>query len=83
MWTIINSLHQDARSAVKWQEEILKQFLVEQGLRQGRVLSTEFYKVYNDGLFAKNATRIGPIICVAPACADDTVVAADCPEVLQ
>ena len=37
--------------------------------------------MYNDGLFdrltiAKNATRIGPVICIAPACAD-------CPEVLQ
>ena len=47
-----------------------------------------FYKVYNDGLLdrltiAKNATRIRPVICVAPACADDTVVATDCPEVLQ
>ena len=26
MWTIINSLHQDARSAIKWQGEISKQF---------------------------------------------------------
>ena len=88
MWTIINSLHQDARSAVKWQGEISKQFRVEQGVRQGGILSTDFYKVYNDGLLdrltiAKNATRIAPVICVAPACADDTVVAADCPEVLQ
>ena len=88
MWTIINSLHQDARSAVKWQGEISKQFREEQGVRQGGILSTDFYKVYNDGLLdrltiAKNATRIGPVICVAPACADDTVVAADCPEVLQ
>ena len=31
----------------------------------------------------KYATRIGPIICVAPVCADNTVVAVDCPEVLQ
>ena len=31
----------------------------------------------------KNATRIGHVICVAPACADDNVVAVDCPEVLQ
>ena len=88
MWTIINSLHQDARSAVKWQGEISKQFRVEQGVRQGGILSTDSYKVYNDGLLdrltiAKNATIIGPVICVAPACADDTVVAADCPEVLQ
>ena len=61
---------------------------MEQGIRQGGILSTDFYKVYNDGLFdrltiANNATRIGPVICVAPACADDTVVAANCPEVLQ
>ena len=88
MWTIINSLHQDARSAVKWQGAISKQFRVEQGVRQGGILSTDFYKVYNDGhldrlTIAKNATRIGPVICVAPACADDTVVAADCPKVLQ
>ena len=31
----------------------------------------------------KNTTRIGTVICVAPASADNTVVAADCPEVLQ
>ena len=61
---------------------------MEQGVRQGGILSTDFYKVHNDGLLdrltiAKNATRIGPVICVAPACADDTVVAADCPDVLH
>ena len=31
----------------------------------------------------KNAARIEPVICVVHACADDTVVAADCPEGLQ
>ena len=40
MSTIINSLHQDARSAVKWQGEISKQFRVEQDVRQGGILST-------------------------------------------
>ena len=50
MWTIINSLHQDARSAAKWQGEISKQFRVEQGVIQGGILSTDFYKVYNYGL---------------------------------
>ena len=50
MWTIINSLHQDARLAVKWRGGISKQFPVEQGVRQGGILSTDFYKVYNDGL---------------------------------
>ena len=88
MWNIINSLHQNARSAVKRRGEISKQVWLEQGVRPGGILSTDFYKVYNNGLLdrlteAENATRIGPVICVAPACADDTVVAADCPEALQ
>ena len=70
------------------QGEISKQFWAEQGVRHGGVLSTDFYKVYNDGLLdrltiAKTATRIGHVICVAPSCADDSVVAADCLEVLQ
>ena len=71
MWTLIKSLHKDAKSAVKWQGEISEQFRVEQGVCQGGILSTDLYKVYNDGLLdrlniAENATRIGPIICVAP-----------------
>ena len=32
---------------------------------------------------ARNATRIGPVICVAPTSADDCTVGADTPEVLQ
>ena len=88
MWTLINSLHKDAKSAVKWQGEISEQFRVEQGVRQGGILSTDLYKVYNDGLLdrltiAENATRIGPIICVAPTCADDCAVGADGPGILQ
>ena len=43
---------------------------MEQGVRQGGILSTDLYKVYKDGLLdrltiVENATRIGPIICVA------------------
>ena len=32
---------------------------------------------------ARNATRIGPVKCVAPTCADDCAVGADTPELLQ
>ena len=41
MLTTINSLHQDARSAVKWQGVISKQFRVEQDVQQGCILSTD------------------------------------------
>ena len=88
MWTLISSFHLVAKSAVKWQSEISEQFRVDQSVNQGGILSTDLYKVYNDGLLdrltlAKNATRIGPIICVAPTCADDCAVDADSPWVLQ
>ena len=88
MWTLINSLHQDAKSAVKWQGEISEQFRVDQGVRQGGILSTDLYKVYNDSLLdrltiAENATKIGPIVCVAPTCADDCAIGADSPGILQ
>ena len=71
LWTLIGSLHQDAKSAVNWQGQISEKFRVEQGVRQGGILSTDLYKVYNDSLLdpltmARNATRIGPVICVAP-----------------
>ena len=86
MWTIINSLYQDTRSAVKWRGEISKHFRVEQGVRQGGILRTDFYKVYNDGLLdrlQKQKKRHKNWTCHLCACADDTVVGADCSEVLQ
>ena len=88
LWTLISSLHQDAKSAVKWQGQISEKFRVEQGVRQGGILSTDLYKVYEDSLLdrlcmARNATTIGPVICAAPACADDCAVLADTPELLQ
>ena len=66
LWTHIGSLHQDAKSAVKWQGQISEKFRVEQRVRQGGILSTDLYKVYNDSLLdrltmARNATSIGPV----------------------
>ena len=63
LWTLISSLHQDAKSAVKWQCQISEKFRVEQGVRQGGILSTDQYKVYEDCLLdrlciARNATTI-------------------------
>ena len=45
LWTLISSLHQDAKSAVKWQGQISEKFRMEQGVRQGGILSTDLYKV--------------------------------------
>ena len=43
MWTLISSLHQDAKSAVKWQGHISEKVRVEQGVRLGEILSTDLY----------------------------------------
>ena len=88
LWTLVNSLHQDAKSAVKWQGDISKKFQVEPGVRQGGILSTDLYKVYSNSLLDrlstnKDATRIGPVIYVAPACADDVAIGADSPDIMQ
>ena len=61
---------------------------MEQGVCQGGILSTDLCKVYEDSLLdrpcmERNAMTIGPVICVAPACADNCAVLADTPELLQ
>ena len=63
LWTLVNSLHQDTQSAVKWQGEISEKFKVDQGVRQGGILSTDLYKVYSNNLLdrltlAKDSTKI-------------------------
>ena len=75
LWTLVNILHQDAQSAVKWQGEISGKFKVDQGVRQGGILhvSMDLYKVYSNNLLdrltlAKDATKIGPMICCSSLC---------------
>ncbi|MEW8548618.1 MAG: reverse transcriptase family protein, partial [Candidatus Thiodiazotropha sp.] len=87
-WSVINSLHRDAQSAVKWFGQVSDKFHVQQGVRQGGILSADLYKVYNNKLLdrltsAGTDTRIGNICCVAPTCADDIAIASDSKILLQ
>ncbi|MCG7879544.1 MAG: reverse transcriptase family protein [Candidatus Thiodiazotropha taylori] len=87
-WNLINSLHRDARSVVKWDGCLSEQFEIQQGVRQGGVLSTDLYKIYANPLLDRlekidNGAKIGDIGCAAPACADDVAVASSKPEPLQ
>ena len=45
-WSLINSLHTNATGSVKWRGEVSNPYLVEQGIRQGGIISTYLYKVY-------------------------------------
>ena len=49
-WNLINSLHTNARTIVKWDGCLSEQFEIQQGVRQGGVLSTDLYKVYKNPL---------------------------------
>ena len=46
----INSLHQESLTSEKWQGQLSESYVNEQGIRQGGVLSTDLFKVYDNGL---------------------------------
>ena len=78
-WSLISSLHRDASSVVKWFGEQSESFRVEQGVRQGGILSADFYKVYLNPLLDRIqhsglGARIGNIICNLSGCADDLAI---------
>lgn len=45
-WNLINSLHRNARSMFKWDGMISISSAIQQGVRQGGILSTDMYKVF-------------------------------------
>lgn len=75
-WLVIESLHRDSLTSVKWQGQISSTYVNQQGVRQGGILSADLFKVYNNGTLyridssGKGAT-IGEIGVQAPTCADD------------
>jgi hypothetical protein len=77
-WGLIKDLHENAKSVVKWEGKLsqLGPFKVNQGVRQGGILSTNLYKLYINQLLNMYETtgigyRIGNISVNSTACADD------------
>jgi len=78
-WQLINSLHTNATTSVKWASNISETFSVSQGIRQGGIMSADLYKIYIDPLLHRLhtsgiGTRIGDVECPASACADDVTL---------
>ena len=76
-WLLINSLHQESLTSVKWQGQLSESYVNEQEVRQGGVLSNDLFKVHVNGLLDRvehfgRGAKIGKIGIEAPACADDT-----------
>jgi hypothetical protein len=46
-WKIIDELHQDTKTGVKWKQQTSEIFSSHQGVKQGGLLSAELYKLYS------------------------------------
>ena len=85
---VIQDLQKDATTRIKWKKHLSDPFRIRQGVRQGGIISTEFYKRYNNTLLnqlddAKHGVFIESIHCAAPTCADDIALLATSPLDLQ
>ncbi|CAC5412369.1 unnamed protein product [Mytilus coruscus] len=75
-WRLIKDLHENVKSVVKWEGNISQPSQVNEGVRQGGVLSTNLYKLYINQLLNMYVTtgagyKIGNISVNSTACADD------------
>ena len=81
-WTIIDELHRNMRSCVKWNDCISDEINVQQGVKQGGLLSADLFKLYIEDLLhtfqeMDSGAQIGDITVNAIACADDIALIAD------
>ena len=79
LWLTLSSMYSDAVTSVKWGPHISSSFPIKQGVRQGGILSTTHYNLFNNGLLhmldeSGLGARIGCFKCGAPTCADDVAV---------
>ncbi|MES9904544.1 MAG: reverse transcriptase family protein [Sedimenticola sp.] len=81
MWPVIQSMYSDLSGKVKWSSEVSDSFKIHQGVRQGGILSTLFYKIYINQLLLDLESQhmgkhIGTVYVGCPTCADDVLLMA-------
>ena len=87
-WCLIDSLHNEATSRVKWQGQLSDEFEILQGVRQGGILSAMEYKRYVNPLLDQLQNSycgayIGTTHIACPTVADDVSLTATNPADLQ
>ena len=87
-WLVIDSLHKDSLTSVKWQGQISPTYVNQKGVRQGGILSADLFKVYNNGTLERiddsgDGATIGNVGVQAPTCADDLTVMSNTANGLQ
>ena len=88
IWLIVQELYSGLTAKIKWKSVLGDSFKVFQGVRQGGVISTRFYKVYVNGFMIELRMNslgkwIGYIYVGCPTCADDALLITEDPEELQ
>ncbi|MES9879604.1 MAG: reverse transcriptase family protein [Sedimenticola sp.] len=79
MWSAIRSMYTGLTGRVKWFSDVSDGFDILQGVRQGGILSTHFYKTYINSLLLDIESRrlgkhIGTTFMGCPTCADDVLL---------
>ncbi|XP_063427215.1 uncharacterized protein LOC134710750 [Mytilus trossulus] len=87
-WLLIDEIHKNTESRIKWSTEISEKISVLQGVKQGGLLSADLYKIYIEDLLNtfENTTsgcEIGETLINAVACADDVAIVSENPHELQ
>ena len=82
LWLTLSCMYSDAITFVKWGPHISSSFPIKQDVRQGGILSTTHYKLFNNSLLRTMeesglGASIGCFKCGAPTCADDVAVLGD------
>ena len=88
IWHIINRWYTSCSSAVLWNSQLSEEFPIEQGVRQGGVLSPFLYCLFVDELLdtltsSGLGVSIQGLYCGAPMYADDLALIASSPNELQ
>ncbi|VDI73390.1 Hypothetical predicted protein, partial [Mytilus galloprovincialis] len=78
-WDVIEDMYNGVTSTVKWQGDTSLSFSIDQGVRQGGILSSHLYKQYINELLSELDTHnmgisIGNTYAGCPSCADDIVL---------
>ena len=76
IWHLLNNWYRNSTSAVLWNSCISRSFNIQQGVRQGAILSPLLYSLFVDSLLDQltssgHGVSIGNIYCAAPMYADD------------
>ena len=79
LWRLIRSMYSGLTAKVKWEGEVSSSFSIRQGVQQGEILSTNFYKTNSNDLQLELEDRclgkfIGPIYTGCPTVADDVLL---------